>query len=114
MKSDLDWPRLALTFAIIALFTYALMLHYSNGLEETLKNITMLAIGFWLGSAKTNEQATANTGKAFDAIKAAQEAMPAVVEAGGAQQVADAAQQEADDIKKGNDDGAAVRPPLNP
>ena len=47
-----DWPRLALSAIIVGYFGYALYEHYSEGLEETLKNIVMLAVGYWLGSSK--------------------------------------------------------------
>jgi hypothetical protein len=51
MKAE-EWPRLMITAAILIAFLWALMQHYGTGLEETLKNITMLAVGFWLGSSK--------------------------------------------------------------
>lgn len=49
---DKDFPRFLLTAVIIVYFGYGLALHWSEGLEETLKNVVMLAIGFWLGSSK--------------------------------------------------------------
>ena len=52
MNAGKEAPRLALTAFIILFFGYALFSHYSEGLEETLKNVTMLAVGFWLGSSK--------------------------------------------------------------
>lgn len=50
--TDKDTPRFLLTAVIIGYFGYALFAHWSEGLEETLKNIVMLAIGYWLGSSK--------------------------------------------------------------
>lgn len=50
--NDKDLPRLALSAVIILYFGYALIAHWSEGLEETLKNIVMLAVGYWLGSSK--------------------------------------------------------------
>lgn len=47
-----ELPRLVLSALIIAFFGYALFAHWTTGLEETLKNITMLAVGYWLGSSK--------------------------------------------------------------
>jgi len=68
-----DLPRLVLTFAIIALFAYAIFGHYSNGLEETLKNIVMLAVGFWLGSSKGTSESNDRADKALDLAKGAQD-----------------------------------------
>lgn len=65
-----EWPRLALTGSIICLFGWALITHWSTGLEETLKNIVLLAVGFWLGSSKGDETKTENTARAFEAITA--------------------------------------------
>lgn len=61
-----DWPRLAITTAIIVYFGWALVVHYSDGLEETLKNVVMLAVGFWLGSSKGAQTQSENVGKALD------------------------------------------------
>lgn len=47
-----DLPRIIITALIMAYFGYALIHHWSEGLEETLKNVVMLAVGFWLGSSK--------------------------------------------------------------
>jgi hypothetical protein len=47
-----DLPRMILTAVIIGYFGYAIVSHWTIGIEETLKNITMLAVGFWLGSSK--------------------------------------------------------------
>jgi len=47
-----DLPRIIITAVIMTYFGYALFSHWSEGLEETLKNVVMLAVGFWLGSSK--------------------------------------------------------------
>jgi len=47
-----DLPRVIITAVIMGYFGYALLNHWSEGLEETLKNVVMLAVGFWLGSSK--------------------------------------------------------------
>ncbi len=47
-----DLPRLVLTTMILMLFGYAVIEHYGVGLEEVLKNIVVLAVGYWLGSSK--------------------------------------------------------------
>lgn len=49
---DKDWPRLALTIFIMALLGYAALEHYSPGIEETIKAIVLIAVGYWLGSSK--------------------------------------------------------------
>ena len=61
-----EWPRIALTAVIVGYFGWGLYAHWSNGLEETLKNVTMLAIGFWLGSSKGSVDSNARTDKALD------------------------------------------------
>lgn len=68
-----DIPRLIITMSILLYFGYALMFRYTNGIEETLKSIVMLAVGYWLAKNDAQEKATENTGKAFDAIKVAAE-----------------------------------------
>ncbi|WP_374651071.1 hypothetical protein [Rhizorhabdus sp.] len=47
-----DAPRLILSAIIIALFGWALAYHYSDGLEEVLKNLAVMVAGYWLGSSK--------------------------------------------------------------
>lgn len=47
-----ELPRLAISGAIIAYFGYAIFAHWTTGLEETLKNIVMVVVGYWLGSSK--------------------------------------------------------------
>lgn len=64
--SSKEWPRIALTAVIVTYFGWALFAHWSNGLEETLKNITMLAIGYWLGSSKGSVDSNARTDRALD------------------------------------------------
>lgn len=55
-----DLPRIIITAVIMTYFGYALFNHWSEGLEETLKNVVMLAVGFWLGSSKgSSDKATA-------------------------------------------------------
>lgn len=70
--SDLwkEVPRLVITAVILALFTYAVMTHWGTGLEETLKNIVLLAVGFWLGSSRGAQSQTENVGKALDVATA--------------------------------------------
>jgi len=68
-----DLPRLVLTGAILALFAYGIFAHYSTGLEETLKNVVMLAVGFWLGSSKGTSESNERADKALDVAKAAQD-----------------------------------------
>jgi len=50
----MDWPRIAITASILALFAYAIIFHFSTGVEETLKSVVMIAVGFWLGSSKSS------------------------------------------------------------
>jgi len=47
-----DWPRLVFAAAVVVYFGYALGFHWTNGIEETLKNITMLVVGYFFGSSK--------------------------------------------------------------
>jgi hypothetical protein len=61
-----DWPRLGVTIAILGAFAWALVWHYSSGLEETLKNLAVMAVGFWLGSSRGAQTQTENVGKALD------------------------------------------------
>ena len=65
-----DWPRLGVTIAILGAFAWALVWHYSNGLEETLKNLAVMAVGFWLGSSRGAQTQAENVGKALDAAAA--------------------------------------------
>lgn len=47
-----DTTRVILSGAIVAYFGWALLAHYNTGLEEALKNVLLIVVGFWLGSAK--------------------------------------------------------------
>lgn len=47
-----DYPRAALTAFIMVLLGYAAVNHYSPGVEETIKAIALIAVGYWLGSSK--------------------------------------------------------------
>ncbi|MFD2501505.1 hypothetical protein ACFSTI_25210 [Rhizorhabdus histidinilytica] len=58
---------------IVAYFGWALLNHYSEGLEETLKNIVMLAVGFWLGSSKGSADNGSRMEKMLDVVRANQE-----------------------------------------
>lgn len=58
-------PRIALTAVIVVYFGYALVAHYSDGIEETLKNIVMLAVGYWLGSSRGSADNGARMEKAL-------------------------------------------------
>ena len=49
---DEEIPRLVFSAAIVAYFGCALIAHWSNGIEETLKSAFMIAVGYWLGSSK--------------------------------------------------------------
>jgi ribosomal protein L12E/L44/L45/RPP1/RPP2 len=102
-------PRVAISFALIAIFAVAV---FDPPDDEQMKaaaiNLVIMAIGYWMGAAKSNEQATENTGKAFDAIAAAANSVPlAASEAGAAKaadRVADAAVTKAAEIKGEVDD----------
>jgi hypothetical protein len=47
-----DTARVLLSAAIVAYFGWALWMHYNTGLEEALKNVLLIVVGFWMGSAK--------------------------------------------------------------
>lgn len=51
MKQE-EIPRLVMSAALIGYFGYALIAHWSEGIEETLKAAFMIAVGYWLGSSK--------------------------------------------------------------
>ena len=64
-----DLPRMALSAIIVLYFGYALVSHWSNGLEETLKNMVLIVAGFWLGSAQDRDKADAGaTGRPGDPV----------------------------------------------
>ncbi|WP_428331977.1 hypothetical protein [Novosphingobium sp.] len=65
-----DWPRVGISALIMVYYGYALVMHYDNGLEETLKNILLIAVGYWLGSAKRGTSTDA-TGKPGDPVNIA-------------------------------------------
>lgn len=77
MMSQWNDPRFVITLLLIALFGAA---YVHDPADQAMKGAIIgafsAAYGFWIGS-KANEKATENTGKAFDAIRAAQ-ASPAV------------------------------------
>lgn len=53
-----DWPRLLITAFIMVLLGYAAREHYSPGIEETIKAIALIAVGYWLGSSKGSADKT--------------------------------------------------------
>jgi hypothetical protein len=95
-------PRFVITLLLVGLFGYAFA---QDPNDEAMKGAIIAAFstayGFWL-AGKEKEQATANTGKAFDAILAAQEAPASTTPqrrvTDAADRVADAARDEADDV----------------
>ena len=64
-------PRFVITLLLIGLFGFA---YVDDPSDQAMKGAIIAAFsaayGFWIGSMG-NEEATANTGKAFDAIKEA-------------------------------------------
>jgi hypothetical protein len=77
--SGLSDPRFIITLLIGMLFAFA---YAQDPSDQAMKGALIAAFsaayGFWLGS-KDKEKATENTGKAFDAILAAQEAPAAAI-----------------------------------
>lgn len=69
-------PRFIITLLLIGLFGFA---YLNDPADQAMKGAIIAAFsaayGFWIGS-KNNEQATANTGKAFEAITAAAKSTP--------------------------------------
>lgn len=51
MRQD-EIPRAVVSAVILIYFGYALVTHWSEGIEETVKNLAMIAVGYWLGSSK--------------------------------------------------------------
>lgn len=43
--------RYAVTAAILGLFSYAVFVHYDDGIAEVLKAMALTAVGYWLGSS---------------------------------------------------------------
>ena len=72
MKPE-EYPRLALTALILLSFSVMLVFHYSVGLEETLKNIVVISVGYWLGSSKGSADSAIRADKALDLAKSAQD-----------------------------------------
>lgn len=73
-----DWPRLVMSAFILALLGYAAWFHYSPGIEETIKAIVLIAVGYWLGSSegskeKTDMLATRPTGNPGDPVHTEEE-----------------------------------------
>lgn len=63
-------PRFLITVMLIGLFGYAYIQDPSDeAMKGALIGAFSAAYGFWIGS-KTNDKATENTGKAFEAIAA--------------------------------------------
>ncbi len=70
-------PRVAISFTLIGLFAYSYIRSPTEAMTGALIAAFAAGYGYWIGAAKTNEQASENTGKAFDAITAtAQAATP--------------------------------------
>lgn len=67
-------PRFVITLLLILLFGYA---YAQEPADQAMKGAIIAAFsaayGFWLGT-RSNDKATENTGKAFDAITAAAQA----------------------------------------
>lgn len=97
-------PRFIITLLLVGLFGYA---YVQDASDESMKGAIIAAFstayGFWL-AGKEKERSSENTGKAFDAILAAQEApattMPQRRVTDAADRVADAAQDKADEISE--------------
>lgn len=47
-----DVTRVLLSLAILIYFGWALIAHWNTGLEEALKNVLLIVVGFWMGGAK--------------------------------------------------------------
>lgn len=47
-----DTTRVLLSLAILIYFGWALIAHWNTGLEEALKNVLLIVVGFWMGGAK--------------------------------------------------------------
>lgn len=47
-----DTTRVLLSLAILIYFGWALIVHWNTGLEEALKNVLLIVVGFWMGGAK--------------------------------------------------------------
>ena len=58
MMKAKDWPRLVLTAFIMVLLGFAAWNHYSPGIEETIKAIVLIAVGYWMGSSEGSKEKT--------------------------------------------------------
>lgn len=89
--SDSFWkelPRMILSGFIVGYFGYALVCHWTAGIEQTVVNVVMIMIGYWFGSSKgSTDKAEQLAGK--PAPQSAKE---------GADQAAGAATEEATKI----------------
>jgi hypothetical protein len=56
---DRGWPRVGVTAAVLALVAYAVVNHWSDGLEELLKAMAMIVVGYWLGSSRGSAEKNA-------------------------------------------------------
>lgn len=81
MTDDFRRPHFIIALLIVGLFAWA---YGSNTDDDTMKGALIgafnLAIGFYLGNVIGREKASENTGKAFDAITASANSMPAPVD----------------------------------
>lgn len=59
-------PRLAVSAAIIVYFGWAVIVHWSAGIEQTVTNLAMMVVGYWLGSSKGSADNNVTVGKALD------------------------------------------------
>ncbi len=77
MTGILD-ARFIITLLLISLFAFA---YIQDPADQAMKGALIgafsAAYGFWIGS-KNQEKSSENTGKALDAIKAAQESTPGI------------------------------------
>lgn len=70
MKPE-EFPRLAISAAIILYFGWAVIAHWSAGLEQTITNLAMMTAGYWLGSSKNSTDNAKRAGDAVDLARAA-------------------------------------------
>lgn len=64
---------MAISGAIIVLFGLAVVAHWSAGLEQTITNLVVMAVGYWLGSSKGSQDSGVRADKALDIAKQAQD-----------------------------------------
>lgn len=72
MKPE-ELPRLAISAAILLYFGYALVVHWTAGVEQTITNLVVMAVGYWLGSSKGSQDNAARADKALDIAKQVQD-----------------------------------------